>query len=247
MRGRGAHRAMMSAVWLDVAVAVLAIVAFLAVVAVILGWRITGQRDPPDADTQGSLVGQTVPSAPAGMPGIGMYVLSEVQSSGEVRVSHWIRTETPIDHLDLLTADPDQLLGTVEALGVVVSAADAEVLARRDSVGTTQERVDLRRPVAELYLTYVVPQELDDATGSVPGRTLARVTAMDVAYDGESGPVLRVIRSPGTVLNVACQSPDAAGSTPPRPCGHATGDGGWEVLLWGDRRDDRLLAQLQAG
>lgn len=238
----GVPRARSSAVWLDVAV-----VAVLVVVAVIIAWRITGLRDPPEADSEGSLVGQTVPAAPAGMPTIGMYVLSEVQSTGEVTVSHWIRTGTPIDRLDLLTADPDQLLGTVEALGVVVSSTDAEVLARREFVGTRQQSVYLSRPVAELYLTYVVPGALDEATSSVPGRTLARVTAMDVDYDGESGPVLRVIRSPGTVLNVACLSQDAAANTPPRPCGHATDEGGWEVVLSGDQRNDRLLAQLEAG
>lgn len=250
MKGGGPRRTWVIVLWPDMAV-----VAVLAVVAVIIVWRITGPRDPPGADPEGSLVAQSVPSAPADMPTIGMYVLSEVQSSGDVTVSHWIRARTPIDRLDLLTADPDQLLGTVAAKDVVVLSADAAVLARRVSVGTRRQSVDLSSPAAELYLTYVVQGALrrtapsaglDDDISSVPGRSLARVTAMDVDYDEESGPVLRVIRGAGAVLNVACLSQDAAASTPPRPCGRAIDEGGWEVVLAGSQRNDRLLAQIEA-
>ena len=228
-------------------VAVVALVVLIAVVALVL--RVTrgdgddGGASDSTTNASGSL---DVPATPADLPEVGAYVESTVDASGDVTVRAWIRSEVAVQRLDAVTADPDSLPGTVEARGVQVTTLNGTRLASRRAVGTKTQRLKLRQPVTELYLTYtIVGDTLSDETSTVAGRGLARVTAMDVTFDGEAGPTVRLLRGPGTVLNAACLAADASFEQAPRGCGEPADDGAWQVVLRGLARHDRVLAQLE--
>ncbi len=225
-----------------------ALAAVAVVVALVaLGFRaLTGDDDTgPAAVSSSERARPDVPSAPADAPAEGMYVLSSVAADGTVEVQTWVRSATPISELRMTTTDPDLLPGSVESLDLRVHDVDGALLAHRDSVGTNPQRIRLRAPAAELYLSYTVDGAMDDASQTVDGRSLARVLGMDVDYDGAGGVVRRVVTATGTVLNVACLRPTEDFDESPRPCGKPTGDGDWTVDLRGDDWHDRLLAQLE--
>jgi len=229
----------------------LALVA-VVVVAVVLGFHfLRGDDAGPSASrgTDASSGTDVVPPVPDDAPVDGMYVLSTVDSSGEVDVKTWIRTTTPISELDLTTTDPDLAPGGVESLGVQVRSFAGKVLARRASVGTNPQKLELREPATELYLTYTIDGAMSDASETVQDRSLARVLGMDVSYAGDPGRVRRVVEGPGPILSMACITvkDDEDFNASPRPCGTATDDGGWSVDLKGVHTTDRLLASLSLG
>jgi hypothetical protein len=224
-----------------VAVAVVAV----AFVALSRGDGPTTRTDGTDDSGRTERTARRMPPAPQDLPAEGLYVVSDVAEDGSVEVQTWLRAAQPVSELALTTTDPDLLPGSVESLDLVVRAMDGAMLAHRESVGTNPQRVRLRRPVSELYFTYVVDGGMDEASATVEGRSLARVLAMDVDYAGAGGVVRRVVTASGTVLNVACLRPSEDFEAAPRPCGKATGDGDWVVDLQGDDWHDRLLAQLE--
>lgn len=217
--------------------ALLGIAVLTVVVVALFGDRIDLGGDsgpkPPTA--------REMPPAPAGAPEIGMYVDSEVTDSGEVTVGHWITTSEPVTQLTINAADPDQLPGGVVADKVVV-VGEGIVLARRQDVSTKPQTLRLNEPATRLYVAYTLIGGVDEE-GSVAGRVLARSLSLDIDYEGESGPVVRRVSGPGTVLNAACLRRDDNDRNP-RPCGQAD-DAGWLVELDGADRDDRLLVQLE--
>lgn len=216
------------------------------VLLVVLGARaLSGGSDPDPAGDEAVRTTRTVPPTPTDVPAEGLYVRSHVTADGTVEVETWLHSATPVSELRLTTTDPDLLPGSVESLDLVVRTLEGRRLAQRDAVGTNPQRVGLREAATELYFSYTVEGGMDDASQTVPGRSLARVLAMDVDYDGAGGVVRRVVTSTGTVLNVACLRPSEDFDASPRPCGHATDDGGWTVDLRGPDRQDRLLAQLE--
>jgi hypothetical protein len=229
--------------------AVKAIFAVVAVAAVVLmAFRVVDNLTSDDdlrSPAEGRRGPVTVPVPPPETPTQGLYVHSHVTAEGQVQVETWLRSPTPVAELRLTTTDPDLLPGSVESLDLVVRTSQGRMLAHRDTVGTNPQTIRLREAVRELYFTYTVDGGMDDAAGTVEGRSLARVLAMDVDYDGAGGVVRRVVTSPGTVLNVACLRPSNDFQASPRPCGHATDGGGWTVDLRGPDRQDRLLAQLE--
>jgi hypothetical protein len=224
----------------------------LAAVAVVValvafGFRVLSRHDAkkPAAAPTSERAGRDVPPRPADAPGDGMYVLSSVSADGEVQVQTWLRAAAPITELRMTTTDPDLLPGSVESLDLRVHALDGTLLAHRDSVGTNPQRIRLRAPATDLYLSYTVDGAMDDTSQTVQNRSLARVLAMDVDYDGAGGVVRRRVTATGTVLNVACLRPTQDFDESPRPCGKPTGDGDWIVDLRGAHWHDRLLAQLE--
>lgn len=222
----------------------LAVVAVVAVVLVVL--RFASDDDDPGAGpaSGASSAPATVPPVPDDAPAEGLYVLSTVTDDGLVEVQTWLRSTRPVSELTLTTSDPDLAPGGVESLDLVVRSMGNRVLARRDSVGTNPQRVRLRSPATELYLSYTIEGGLSQATETVAGRGLVRVLGMDVSYAGEAGSVRRVVEAPGEVLNVACLKPREDFDASPRPCGGATEEGGWAVDLTGADRQDRLLASI---
>lgn len=221
----------------------LGLVAFVVLVVVID----ISRRGTSGADDDRPAARRDIPSAPATMPAVGSWVDSRVTESGDVEVQQWVRSANPVDRLQLTTADPDAFPGTVESSDVVVSAPDGSRLGVRDSVGTRSLNVKLRVPATEFYLSYVISGDtLSDETSTIEGRTVARVTAMDVIFKGEMGPTVHVVHGPGSVINAACLSLDTGPDVAPSPCGVGTEDGGWQVELRGADRHDRVLAQLEA-
>ena len=224
-----------------------ALAAVAVVVAlVVFAFRAVSQDDNQPRRTASPRSHATVPPVPDGAPREGMYVVSNVQTDGQVEVQTWVRASHPISRLLMTTTDPDLLPGSVESLDLVVRAMDGRLLAHRSSIGTNHQTIRLRAPAQELWFSYTVDGALDEATSTVPGRKLARVLGMDVNYDGASaGVVRRLVTAPGTVLNVACLRPRSGFQASPRACGKPTADGDWVVDLKGRERRDRLLASLE--
>ena len=205
-----------------------------------------GDADEPTPARGTDASPSAVPAPPGDAPAEGLYVVSHVTEDGQVDVQTWLRSPNPVRELRLTTTDPDLLPGSVESLALVVRDLDGKVLARRSSVGTNPQRIRLRSPATELFFSYTIDGGMDDASQTVAGRTLARVLAMDVDYDGAGGTVRRLVTAPGEVINVACLRPSEDFDAAPRPCGEPTGDGGWLVNLTGKDRHDRLLAQIES-
>lgn len=226
-----------------VVLVVLGVLVLLATAVVVLDLARGEETPEPGAGAQRSI---EVPPAPAGTPKIGSYVDSRIGADGQVSVRQWIRSSVPIQRLELTTADPDALPGTVEAARVLLSASDGSRLAFRASVGTQTQRIRLREPATEVYLSYTIGGDtVSTETATVEGRILARVTGMDVVFEGEDGPTVRLVRGTGPVLNAACLAADAGFDAVPVPCGAAATDGAWQVELRGVRRHDRVIAQLE--
>lgn len=215
---------------------------------VVLERRDGGGAPGGGADASGRGARAAVPPPPEGLAGPGSWVESRVGADGTVEVQQWIRSAVPVERLQLTTADPDAFPGTVESTGVRVSTFDGARLAARGAVGTRTSNVRLRNPATEIYLRYSIAGDtLSDETSTIAGRSVARVLAMDVVFEGQDGPTVRVVGGPGsTVLNAGCLSPAAGLDAPPRPCGAPRGDGGWQVELDGEQRQDRVIAQLEA-
>ncbi len=174
------------------------------------------------------------------LPANGSYVETVVLPSGEMKVTHWIRTKVPESSIKLMApvlAGIDS--GVVTATEVQV-VADGMVVPGADSVegaGQTYRFVGTK----SIYVTYVLSGALERST-SVESRALARVTALDLRYPSMSGTSVRSVQG-AEVLNLACSppgTPDAA----PEPCGKPDPDG-WQVQLAGGNRNDHVMAQLQ--
>lgn len=225
----------------------------LIVVLTAVGVGVFGGEDAPAPSSTALSATPTpsaLPTAPSQTPEEGMYVASSIGEDGLVSIETWIRSATPLTELRLTTSDPDLAPGGVESLDLLVRSMDEStydrVLARRDSVGTNQQTVQLRTPTREIYLSYTIDGGQSQASETVAGRGLARVLGMDVDYEGdEAGLVRRMLTVPGEILSVACLKPDANFDASPRPCGGTTDDGGWLVELTGDDIHDRLLASIQ--
>lgn len=216
----------------------LALVCVVLLVAAGIGvWRYVGQGDPDP------VAARRIPTPPAAAPSIGMYVSTEILSSDKVRVAHWIDTSEPITEVTLKATDPDDLPGTVVARNIVVVGND-RVLARRTDVGTDDQRLRLGQPATDLYVTYTLDGAVSNA-GSVAGRVLARVTSLDVEYAAQAGPVVRHVEAPGIVQSFGCLPRPKNASL--RACGAEVAGGGWDVVLRGDQRDDRVLASVELG
>jgi hypothetical protein len=223
---------------------VVLVLAGIAAVLVVLAFPSPTADDerPPTTGSSDESGTPTPAHGPPGAPDVGQYVLGELTPGGELQVTHWIISSAPVDTLTLRADQADGRPGTLPALNVEVTAG-REVLAAPLFVDSREERVSLGRSMQLLRLAYRIDGVLDDDTATLEDRALANVTALNVDYVGESGPVRRVVMAPGEVLNVACLRTD---SSTPRPCGAPLGKG-WQVDLEGVDRDDGLLVQLQLG
>ena len=208
--------------------------------------NVQGGDDETPAGSAPPAPERTVPPIPDEAPAEGLYVVSQVTEDGEVQVQTWLRSPQPVSELTLTTTDPDLAPGSVESLDLVVRSLENKVLARRDSVGTNRQRIELRSPTTELYFSYTIDGALSSASETVDGRGLVRVLGMDVEYAGQAGTVRRLVEAPGTVLNVACLKPKEDFDAAPRPCGSSTESGGWQVDLTGADLQDRLIASIES-
>ena len=220
------------------ALGVVTVAAIVAAVGIFLMLRpLLNQNDETDP---GKPV-RTVPfKPPVALPDNGSYVETVVLPSGDLKVTHWIRTKVPESSIKLMApvlAGIDS--GVVKATEVQV-VADEMVVPGADSVegdGQTYRFVGAK----SIYVTYRLSGALERSP-SVASRALARVTALDLRYPSMRGTSLRSVQG-AEVLNLAC-SPSDTPDAVPEPCGKPDPDG-WQVQLAGGNRNDHVLAQLQ--
>lgn len=212
----------------------------LVVLAVVAGAALLlAGRDEP----RPKAAAPAVPAPPAAASGAATYIESDVLPNGAIRVRHWIDSPRKVRQLKVRAADPDGLPGTLEARNILIGG-DGEVVARRTDVGTKVQTIRLQQPARALYLSYTLFGAVS-SDGTVSGRALARVTALDVDLpQALTGPTRRLVDGPVVVRNVACLPRGRQESA--RPCGRSVGDGAWQVELTGKRRLDRLIAQVDA-
>ena len=152
------------------------------------------------------------------------YVRTRVLPSGDLVVTHWIRTRALVDSVTVraprtLGLDPD----SVSVTDVVLAANDASYPENPTSQIGTRPRT-LRFPEARtIYLRYRLSGAV--VASGPGGRALARITSLDVVPGSHAVPVTQVVVG-ARVLALACTSgpPEA----PAIPCGTTPG-GTWTV------------------
>ena len=216
-----------------------AVAAIVAAVGIVLMLRpLMSQNDEPTDPGQPS---RTIPFIPpVALPANASYVETVVLPSGDLKVTHWIRTKLPKTSIKLIApvlAGIDS--GVVTATKVEV-AADEMIVPGADAVDGVSQGFQFVG-AKSIYVTYVLSGALERST-SVASRALARVTALDLTYPSMSGTSLRSVQGV-EVLNLAC-SPAGTPDAVPEPCGKPDPDG-WQVQLAGGNRNDHVMAQLQ--
>ncbi|RYB93842.1 hypothetical protein EUA93_05390 [Nocardioides oleivorans] len=164
-------------------------------------------------------------------------VETNVLEGGDLRVTHWISTTTPVDEVTLGWPRSPDLAEPDHAIDDVVVAADGvrlDVDLRTDTSAATAITA-----TESLYVQYVLPGAVD-RTGSAAGRGLATVTALDVGLGGRSLARMQAFAA-GDVLTLACLA-DGARAVP-QPCGARVGDT-WQVESPADDRPVTVIAQL---
>lgn len=166
------------------------------------------------------------------------YVQTRVLRSGELVVTQWIESSRLLFGV---TLDLPRVAGME-----VLTAEQVEVVANgRNAVGP--ERISSGQQFTYAFLGTSSVRIRYRLTGavelspSVPGRALARLTALDVTYEPASAQATRTVNAP-EVLSLACSAPAQALET--RPCGDRVSKGEWTVNLSGQQVDDRVMAQL---
>lgn len=202
-----------------------------ATLAVLTG-RMGGGEAP--AVTLSNEEPRTGPPTPL-VPGTA-YVRTVVLPSGDVQVTHWIRSSEQLRTVDL--AVPDTGVEGIEARNVHVEADGRRVpgSARISDVPASYALLGARSVQVRYRLTGAV--ELSD---SAPGRGLVLVTALDVLQEPAPERVTRSVVAP-EVLSLACAATVAPAT--PEPCGAVDPAGGWAVERTGERLDDRVVAQV---
>lgn len=164
------------------------------------------------------------------------YVETRVLSSGDLQVTHWISSRTPIGMVRL---DQPRVAGLphLEVSKVVVVGNHTHAI--RSSAKSGAYYVTGAR---HLYVSYLLKGAVTRAPRPA-GRALAVITNLDV--DGVPGLTQTTHSVTGArVLNLACSAgePEAL----PAPCGESGSDG-WQATLEGGAVGDRVMAQLDLG
>jgi hypothetical protein len=167
------------------------------------------------------------------------YVRSRVLPSGDLVVTHWIRTRGPVDSVQVEAPPTQGLRPGAVTMSHLVLAADGTADPAEAS-GTHSATQTLRFPFAHtIYLRYRLSGVVQ-STG--PGRrALARLTALEVVVGGNAVRTTQVVVG-AKVLSLACTSgpPDAL----PVPCGTQDAKS-WSVRLGPGRQPTRVMAQVE--
>lgn len=179
---------------------------------------------------------------PSAAPARGSYVRARILDDGRVKVSQWVRTQRPVESLELEMPDLPQGGVTRRASGVVVAAEQARATGPT-TVGETPGRYDFDTPATMVQLRYTL-EGFVERSPSVGGRALVTATFLTTSVGAEVGPI-RLDLGGAEILSAACVP---AGAPSPRPCGgpHA-GTAGWRVTLRGANRDNLVQAQVTLG
>ncbi len=233
-------------VLLAVALVVAGAVALLVLVRPSFEGADPGAERPPGA-------GVLSVAPPARLPGAGSFVRTRIGSEGAVEVTQWIRSPRPVK---AITVAVPQLPGPARGLvatGVLV-AGDRVIVPAPGTLPGQRSRYRFVTPARVIYLHYRLAGAVE-RRGSVPGRGLVRLAALDVAYRPRQGPTVLSL-SGRRVLSVACTPAATTGPSAgtrvakvsafhaePVPCGRQAGDR-WEVELRGRHRTDAVMAQV---
>ncbi len=165
-------------------------------------------------------------------------VQSRVLASGDLMVTHWIRSRKAVHTVTLRTPRVPGLAPGVVHVGQVVLAADGLL---SPSVGQPRgaDLVTYRIPPARrVYVRYQISGAVQRA--GPDGRALARITSLDVETGAPLDETTRTVVG-ARVLSLACSSP--APRAVAVPCG-SDDRGGWSVRLGRRAGANRVMAQL---
>ena len=192
--------------------------------------------DPVDHSARGP---DQVRAAPVDLAPRTAVVRARITASGDVKVQQWIRSASALFGIGL---SPPPAAGAAAGPSPF-KVRDVQVFANGDAapgperLKKEQAYYPFAAGTTDVFVSYHLVGAVE-RSGSVPGRALARVTALDVDV---SPPLVATTYSVsgGDVLALACASeePDAV----PTPCG-APARRGWRVELRGaepQRRGDR--------
>jgi hypothetical protein len=165
-------------------------------------------------------------------------VQSRVLASGDLLVTHWIRSRKAVHTVTIRTPRVPGLAPGVVHPGQVVLAANGLL---SPSVGQPRgaDLVTYRIPAAHrVYVRYQISGAVQRA--GPDGRALARITSLDVETGAPLDETTRTVVG-ARVLSLACSSP-APGAVAV-PCG-SDDRGSWSVRLGRRSGADRVMAQL---
>jgi hypothetical protein len=213
--------------------------ALVAVVAVVglVAWLETG----PGSDERARLTthrDRSPYAAPIALHRGTSYVRSDVLPSGEIEVTHWIRTRRPVRAVTLRTpVVPGLVRDSVQVTHVQLSGDGRRVPATGSvyPYGPTTFPVPRTR---NLLVRYRIAGVLE-TSGGTSGRALARITTLDVSTSSRLVSTTRTVVG-ATVLALACTAPGAA---MPVPCGTERGRT-WSTRLGPGQQDSQVMAQL---
>lgn len=177
---------------------------------------------------------------PRETPKVGSYTESRIAANGEVRVTQWIRSRRPLLGVRLRIPNVP-VAESVRATGLLV-AADGTTLDEPKTLGPSGRQISFDTPARVVHLSYTLSGVVERSS-SVPGRALARVTALDTSYHPHKGAARLTVIS-HKVLSTACA---ATATSALRPCGTPSDNGHWTVVLHGAERGDSVAAQVNFG
>jgi hypothetical protein len=165
-------------------------------------------------------------------------VQARISASGDVLVRQWIRSASTVYGIHV--SPPSAAVGAspVRVRDVRVFA-NGEQAWGAERLENEREYYPLGSGTHDVFVSYHLVGAVK-RIGSVAGRALATVTAVDVAVNPPLVATTYTV-SGGDVLNLACASPQEGAV--PVPCGQPN-DSGWQVRLDKAHRMDAVTAQL---
>lgn len=174
------------------------------------------------------------------------HVETRVLASGDLRVTHWVRSESRLS--DVRLAVPDMVAPGARTPSPLASRVTVAVDGARVPGPRTVDGEPRDFPVPDgttLYVTYVLEDALERSP-SAQGRALVRVTSLALSHRPLPTARTQVVTG-ARVQALACVPADAQDAAPV-PCGSPAeqhvSDGSWEVRLQGEEVDDRVIAQI---
>ncbi|PUA79244.1 hypothetical protein C7S10_19620 [Nocardioides currus] len=221
-------------------IAVVSLVVVLAVAGAAAVLLRDGDRSPADdaGEPAPSTAARTFPEPPIPLVSDTELVFTDVLADGDLTVKHWLRTEEPVDRLEL--SAPGDGMTSAEVTDVVV-AADGVAVASADVVAASGWAGPLPA-TSDVYVSYRLSGVLQ-LSDSAQGRGLATTTAL-VADVGRPMVARTQSFTGASVLTLACLPP--GDQAMPTPCGSSKGDT-WTVVSEGDAVADSVIAQVDLG
>jgi hypothetical protein len=165
-------------------------------------------------------------------------VRSRVLPSGDVVVKHWIRTDLPVDSVNLRVPRVAGLPPHALSVSDLILASNGTRTVASSPVDPVGISTFALPPTQWLYVRYRLSGVVQSSGGSGE-RALARITALDVTT---SSPVQRTTLAVvgAKVLSLACTP---QGQDMPTPCGNDS-HGIWSTRLGQDEQGSQVMAQL---